>query len=189
MTLDDSFTGTAYNRIYVDGVDFFYREAGPKDAPCILLLHGYPSSSRMFEPLFPLLRGRHRLIAPDYPGFGLSEAPPPANFSYTFDHLAELVGAFVRKLGLAHYALYLQDYGGPIGFRIALAHPERVDALIIQNAAVHEDGLSPIWASRRAYWADRAGNEAKIREGGCGGGNQQRKTQKSCFRISRRAPL
>jgi pimeloyl-ACP methyl ester carboxylesterase len=158
------YTGTTYNHIKVDGLDIFYREAGPRDAPCILLLHGYPSSSRMFDPLLPLLSGKYHLIAPDYPGFGLSEAPPPANFAYTFEHIAKLIDDLTTELGLSHYALYLQDYGGPIGFCIAVEHPERIQTLIIQNAVVHEEGLSPVWAPRRAYWANRAEHEPKIRE-------------------------
>jgi pimeloyl-ACP methyl ester carboxylesterase len=151
-----------YLRAEVCGISIFYRETGPADAPCILLLHGYPSSSRMFEPLFPLLGAKYRLIAPDYPGFGLSDAPPPGNFAYTFDHFAAVIGEFVQALGLKTYSLYLQDYGGPVGLRLAIAHPERVQALIIQNAVVHEEGLSDVWALRRAYWANRSENEAKI---------------------------
>jgi pimeloyl-ACP methyl ester carboxylesterase len=159
------YTDIIYNYVKVDGLDIFYREAGPKDAPCILLLHGYPSSSRMFDPLLPLLNSKYHLIAPDYPGFGLSEAPSPASFAYTFDHLAKVIDDLTEVLGLSHYTLYLQDYGGPIGFRIAVEHPERVQALIVQNAVVHEEGLSPVWAPRRAYWANRAEYEPKIREG------------------------
>lgn len=160
-----SYTGTTYQTIKVDGVNVFYREAGPKDAPCILLLHGYPSSSRMFEPLLKLLSNQYHLIAPDYPGFGLSDAPSPASFSYTFEHLAKVIDKFTEAVGLTHFTLYLQDYGGPIGFRIALEHPERIRALIIQNAIVHEEGLSAVWVPRRAFWANRAEYESKVREG------------------------
>lgn len=163
-TNSGQFTGTTYQTIKVDGVNIFYREAGPKDAPCILLLHGYPSSSRMFEPLLPLLSNKYHLIAPDYPGFGLSDAPSPASFPYTFDHLAKVIDEFTHALGLTHFTLYLQDYGGPIGFRIALEHPERIRALIIQNAVVHEEGLSPVWVPRRAFWANRAEYESKVRD-------------------------
>jgi pimeloyl-ACP methyl ester carboxylesterase len=155
---------TAYRNISVDGLNIFYREAGPRDAPVLLLLHGFPSSSRMFDPLFPLLSGRYHLVAPDYPGFGHSDGPPPERFSYTFDHLAQVIDHFAQALGLRRYALYLQDDGGPIGFRLALAHPERVHALIVQNAVAHDEGLGPLWAARRAFWADRASNEAKLRE-------------------------
>jgi pimeloyl-ACP methyl ester carboxylesterase len=154
-----------YSTITVSGLDIFYRESGPKEAPAILLLHGYPSSSRMFEPLFPLLNKKYHLIAPDYVGFGLSAAPSPDQVAYTFDHLAKVVDAFAQAMGLTQYTLYMQDYGGPIGFRLALAHPERVKALIIQNAVIHEEGLSSIWSARRAFWVDRPGNEQKIRDG------------------------
>ena len=153
-----------YHKKKVDNLEIFYREAGRSDAPVILLLHGFPSSSRMFDPLFPLLSSRYHLVALDYPGFGHSAAPPPERFSYTFDHLAQVTDHFAEALGLAHYVLYLQDYGGPIGFRLALAHPERIQALIVQNAVAHEEGLGPLWAARRAFWADRASNEAKLRE-------------------------
>lgn len=156
-------TGTTYHTIVVEGLKIFYREAGPKDGPVLLLLHGYPSSSRMFEPLLTHLSERYRLIAPDYPGFGYSDAPPADEFDYTFAHLAQIVDAFTQALGLRKYTLYLQDYGGPIGFRLALAHPERVTALIIQNAVIHEAGLSAVWEKRRAYWAQRADHEPAMR--------------------------
>lgn len=153
---------TAYHTIKVDGLDIFYREAGPRDAPTILLLHGYPSSSRMFATLIPLLADRYHLVAPDYPGFGQSEAPPAAQFRYTFDHLAEVVDHFTQAIGLKTYILYQQDYGGPVGMRLAIAHPERVRAIIVQNAAAHEDGLGAGWEPRRAFWRDRATNEDKV---------------------------
>jgi pimeloyl-ACP methyl ester carboxylesterase len=153
-----------YRTIDIDGVSVFYREAGPQNAPTLLLLHGFPSSSRMFNPLFQRLATHYHLIAPDYPGFGNSAAPPPAQFAYTFDHIAQVVDAFTVKLGLSHYIMYMQDYGGPVGFRLALAHPERVDALIIQNAVAHEDGLGPLWNKRREFWANREPNEAALRE-------------------------
>jgi pimeloyl-ACP methyl ester carboxylesterase len=114
---------TVYQRADVDGVSVFYREAGPPDAPAILLLHGFPSSSRMWEPLLTRLADAFHLIAPDYPGFGHSDAPDPAGFAYTFDHLAEIIGRFTEQLGLGRYTLFMQDYGGPIGFRLATAHP------------------------------------------------------------------
>ena len=119
---------TTYRMIEVDGVELFYREAGTAGAPTILLLHGFPSSSRMWEPLLTRLDDAFHLIAPDYPGFGHSQTPDPAGFAYTFDHLAEVVDHFTEMLDLTHYALFLQDYGGPIGFRLALAHPERLRA-------------------------------------------------------------
>jgi pimeloyl-ACP methyl ester carboxylesterase len=131
----------------------------------LLLLHGYPSSSRMFEPLLPRLADEFRLIAPDYPGFGLSDAPERSRYAYTFDALARAVRDFTDVLQLRRYALYLQDYGGPVGFRLALERPDRVRALIVQNAVMHEEGLSAMWDLRRAYWANRAANEARVREG------------------------
>lgn len=152
----------SYHKVSVDGVQIFYREAGPKDAPTILFLHGFPTSSRMFDPLIPLLADRYHVIAPDYPGFGNSDAPSPAKFDYTFDHLAAVVGDFTDVLGLKSYVLFMQDYGGPIGFRLALAHPERVNALIIQNAVAHEEGLGPLWEVRRKYWKDRKTYEADL---------------------------
>ena len=159
-------TGTVtYKTVSVQGLNIFYREAGPSKAPAILLLHGFPSSSRMFDTLMPLLADRYRLIAPDYPGFGNSQAPPPDEFAYTFDSLAEIVGGFTDAIQLDRYALYLQNYGGPVGFRVAVAHPERVTALIIQNTIAHEEGLGRLQAVRKGFWADRAVNEAKYRAG------------------------
>jgi pimeloyl-ACP methyl ester carboxylesterase len=148
----------------VDGLNIFYREAGPKDAPVIILLHGFPSSSSMFKELMPLLADSYHVIAPDYPGFGHSDAPSPDKFRYTFDHLADVMDRLLGELQLTHYALYLHDYGGPIGLRIALAHPERVTALIVQNAVTHEEGLSEVWEQRRAFWKDPAGTEDKLRK-------------------------
>jgi pimeloyl-ACP methyl ester carboxylesterase len=148
----------------VDGIQIFYREAGPLDAPVIVLLHGFPSSSRMFGALFPLLSSKFRLIAPDYPGFGHSDAPSPANFSYTFDNLSDYIRKLLGQLNLSHYALYLQDYGGPVGFRLAVQNPENVGALIIQNAVTHLEGLSQAWTIRKEWWVDRKAHEQKIRE-------------------------
>ncbi|MCA1546725.1 alpha/beta hydrolase [Bradyrhizobium sp. BRP19] len=147
----------AYRSIEIEGLEIFYREAGSVDAPTVLLLHGFPSSSRMWEPLLPLLADRYHLIAPDYPGFGHSSAPPTSDFTYTFDRLAQIMDTFVTKLGLAKYVLFVQDYGGPVGFRLALAHPERVRSIVVQNAVSHEQGLSSLWDARRRYWADPAG--------------------------------
>ena len=115
---------TFYRTVQIDGLSIFYREAGPKDAPTLLLLHGLPSSSRMFEPLFARLSDRFHLVAPDYPGFGHSDWPDPKKFAYTFDHYAEIMNHFTEALGLSRYTLYMQDYGGPVGFRMALAHPD-----------------------------------------------------------------
>ena len=153
---------TSFHTVGVEGLKIFYREAGPRDAPTILLLHGYPSSSRMFATLIPLLADRYHLVAPDYPGFGESDAPPASTFSYAFDHLATIVDGFTQALGLRDYILYQADYGGPIGMRLALAHPERVRAIIVQNAVAHEDGLGPAWDIRRAFWRDRAAYEEKV---------------------------
>jgi pimeloyl-ACP methyl ester carboxylesterase len=153
---------TTYHTVRIDGLKIFYREAGPKDAPTILLLHGYPSSSRMFATLIPLLADRYHLVAPDYPGFGESDAPPATEFHYTFDHLAQIIDDFTQELGLGSYVLYNNDYGGPIGMRLAVAHPERLKAIIVQNAVAHEDGLGPAWDIRKAFWKDRAAYEYKI---------------------------
>jgi pimeloyl-ACP methyl ester carboxylesterase len=154
----------SYQTIEVGGLSVFYREAGPHDAPVLLLLHGFPSSSRMYEPLLRRMAGSYRLIAPDFIGFGHSDAPDPRSFAYTFDRLANVVDSFTATIGLTRYSLYLQDYGGPVGFRLALAHPERVEAVIVQNAVAHEDGLGPLWDKRRAFWADRRTHEAALRE-------------------------
>jgi pimeloyl-ACP methyl ester carboxylesterase len=152
----------SYRTIEVDGLSIFYREAGPKDAPPLLLLHGFPSSSRMFEPLLTRLAGRLHMIAPDYPGFGHSDAPTPKAFSYTFDNIAAVMYRFTEALNLARYTLYMQDYGGPVGFRMALTRPDRVEALIVQNAVAHDEGLGAIWKTRRAFWADRATYEPAL---------------------------
>ena len=152
-----------YRTLKVDGLSVFYRESGPKDGPVLLLLHGFPSSSRMFEPLFARLSDRYHLVAPDYPGFGHSDRPDPKQFDYTFDHIAEVMNDFTQAMGLSHYTLYLQDYGGPVGFRMVLAHPERVQAIIVQNAVAHNEGLGAAWNPRRAFWADRATNESAFR--------------------------
>jgi pimeloyl-ACP methyl ester carboxylesterase len=153
----------SYRTLEVGSLGIFYREAGPKDAPTILLLHGLPSSSRMFEPLLARLASKYHLVAPDYPGFGHSDAPSPQEFSYTFDNLAKVMTAFSEALNLNQYTLYMQDYGGPVGFRMALAHPERVTALIVQDAVAHNEGLGANWQTRRAFWADRAANEQALR--------------------------
>jgi pimeloyl-ACP methyl ester carboxylesterase len=152
-----------YRTVMVDGLSIFYREAGRPDAPTLLLLHGFPSSSRMYEPLLTRLSAYYHLVVPDYPGFGHSEAPNAKAFSYTFDNIALVIERFTEALGLNRYALYMQDYGGPVGFRLAIAHPERVQALIIQNAVAHDEGLGPLWQKRREFWADRTANEAALR--------------------------
>jgi pimeloyl-ACP methyl ester carboxylesterase len=145
---------TTYHRAEVDGVGVFYREAGPKEAPVIVLLHGFPSSSREFDTLIPLLATRYHLIAPDFPGFGQSDAPPPSSYAYTFDHLAKTTDDLLEALKIRSYTLYLHDYGAPVGFRIVLAHPERLHALIIQNGNAYKAGLGAKWAKIAEYWAD-----------------------------------
>jgi pimeloyl-ACP methyl ester carboxylesterase len=152
-----------YRTVKVDGLNIFYREAGPKDAPTLLLLHGLPSSSRMFQPLLERLTDKYRLIAPDYPGFGHSDWPDPKQFDYTFDHIARVVDDFTQALGLTRYTLYMQDYGGPVGFRMALTHPERVETLIVQDAVSHNEGLGVNWTTRRAFWVDRPAHEEALR--------------------------
>jgi len=155
---------TLYQTVKVDGLNIFYREAGPKDGPTILLLHGLPSSSRMFEPLLSRLADKYHMIAPDYPGFGHSDAPTPKEFSYTFDNIADVMNHFTETLGLSKYTLYMQDYGGPVGFRMALAHPDRIESLIVQDAVAHNSGLGSAWKTRRAFWADRAAYETALRK-------------------------
>ncbi len=154
---------TFYRTTQIDGLSIFYREAGPKEAPTLLLLHGLPSSSRMFEPLFARLSNRYHLVAPDYPGFGHSDWPDPKKFAYTFDRIAEIMSHFAETLGLSRYTLYMQDYGGPVGFRMAVAHPDRIQALIVQDAVAHNEGLGVNWETRRAFWANRAANETTLR--------------------------
>ena len=153
-----------YRTVKVNGLSIFYREAGPKDGPTILLLHGLPSSSRMFQPLLTRLSDKYHLVAPDYPGFGHSDWPDPKEFPYTFDHIAQVMGDFTQALGLSRYTLYMQDYGGPVGFRMVLARPEAVQALIVQDAVAHNEGLGVNWATRRAFWTDRPTNEEAMRK-------------------------
>jgi pimeloyl-ACP methyl ester carboxylesterase len=153
-----------YRTVKVDGLSVFYREAGPSDAPTILLLHGLPSSSRMFQPLLTRLADKYHLVAPDYPGFGHSDWPDPKEFNYTFDHIAQVMNDFTQALGLSRYTMYMQDYGGPVGFRMALAHPARVEALIVQDAVAHNEGLGANWVTRRAFWADRSSHEEALRK-------------------------
>ncbi len=143
-----------YRRTQVDGLGIFYREAGSLECPTLLLLHGFPTSSHMFRHLFASLADRFHLVAPDLPGFGFSDAPPRENFAYTFDHLAEVIGKFTDALALNRYALYVFDYGAPVGFRLALRNPERITALISQNGNAYEEGLSDSWNSVQKYWQD-----------------------------------
>ena len=149
-----------FRTVQVDGLGIFYREAGPKDAPTILLLHGFPTSSHMFRNLMPALADRFHLVAPDYPGYGNSSMPTVDEFDYTFDRLAEVMEGFIQKLGLEKYSLYLQDYGAPVGYRLAVNHPERVQALIVQNGNAYDEGLLEFWKPLRAYWKDRTEENA-----------------------------
>ena len=146
-------TSVRYHTVSIDGVDVFYREAGRKDAPAVLLLHGFPTSSHMYRNLIPALADTYRVIAPDYPGFGQSAMPDRAKFSYTFDNYAKLVERLTEKLGVDRYALYVMDYGAPVGFRLAAKHPERVTALIVQNGNAYVEGIQKFWEPIQKYWA------------------------------------
>lgn len=142
-----------YKTVKVGDLDIFYREAGPKEAPTVLLLHGFPTSSQMFRNLIPALADKYHVVAPDYPGYGHSSMPSRDQFAYTFDNLAQVIEGFTEKLGLQRYALYVQDYGAPVGYRLAVAHPERVTALIVQNGNAYEEGLdNDFWKPVKAYW-------------------------------------
>ena len=145
---------THHRTAKVDGLDIFYREAGPHDVPVILLLHGFPTSSHMFRNLIPALADRYRVLAPDYPGFGQSEMPDRTTFAYTFDRFAEIVDALLDQLGITRFAMYLMDYGAPVGWRLALKHPERVTGLIVQNGNAYDAGLKEFWDPIKAYWED-----------------------------------
>ena len=147
-------TDIKYRTADVDGFKIFYREAGPAQAPKLLLLHGYPSSSHMFRDLIPLLADRYHLIAPDLPGFGRSDMPSRTQFKYTFDRLAETIDRFTDIVGFDRYAVYVFDYGAPTGFRLAVKHPDRITAIISQNGNAYEEGLSDGWSPLRAYWSD-----------------------------------
>ena len=145
-----------YRSAKIDGLDIFYREAGPQDAPTLLLLHGFPTSSHMFRDLIPQLSDRYHIIAPDYPGYGNSSMPRVDEFDYSFDNLANVVEELISKLGVQQYSLYLMDYGAPIGFRIAAKHPERVQSLIIQNGNAYDEGIdNDFWEPIKEYWKDR----------------------------------
>ena len=144
-----------YRTQEVGGLKIFYREAGHKDAPVVLLVHGFPTSSHMFRELIPRLAHKYRVIAPDYPGYGFSDAPSPSNFDYTFDRIADVMDQFVESLDLGRFVIYAQDFGGPVGFRLASRHPERIAGLIVQNAVAHEEGLSDAMNEARPYWATR----------------------------------
>src|SRR5437773_6647256 len=153
-----------FRKVGVDGIKVFYREAGPKDAPTILLLHGFPTASHMFRDLIPQLADRFRLIAPDLPGFGQSDMPTRNAFTYTFENIANVIDRFAEVIGLHRFAMYVFDYGAPVGFRLAVRHPDRVTALISQNGNAYEEGLSAGWNPIRAYWQQAsAGNREALR--------------------------
>ncbi len=160
--MTSSHTPVAYRYAAADGIRVFYREAGPADAPVLLLLHGFPSSSHQFRELIPLLADKYRIIAPDLPGFGFTEVPAERNYVYTFDALGKTLEAFVDTLGLERYALYVFDYGAPAGLRLALAHPERVSALISQNGNAYLEGLGDAWAPIRRYWAEPTAQNRQV---------------------------
>ncbi len=146
----------------VGGLEIFYREAGPKDAPAILLLHGFPTSSQMFRNLIPALAQNYHVVAPDYPGYGHSSMPPHKEFAYTFDNLAKVMGEFTETVGLKSYALYVQDYGAPVGYRLATAHPERVTAIVVQNGNAYDEGLdNEFWKPIKEYWAHPESREKR----------------------------
>ena len=153
---------TQHKTIDVDGLDIFYREAGPKEAPTILLLHGFPTSSHMFRNLIPALADSFHLIAPDYPGFGSSSMPLVEEFEYSFDNLARVMEQFVAQLGLENYFLYVMDYGAPVGYRLATQHPEKVLGLIVQNGNAYDEGLREFWEPLKAYWQDKTPESAKV---------------------------
>jgi pimeloyl-ACP methyl ester carboxylesterase len=144
-----------HRTVKVGDLDIFYREAGPKGAPSVLLLHGFPTSSQMYRNLIPALADRYHVVAPDYPGFGHSSMPPREKFAYNFDNLAKTVDKFAEKIGLTRYALYVQDYGAPVGYRMAVAHPERVTAIVVQNGNAYDEGLdNDFWKPIKAYWRE-----------------------------------
>ena len=156
---------TTYHQANVDGSEIFYREAGPKSAPAILLLHGFPTSSHMFRNLIPALADRYRVIAPDLPGFGFSDAPDRKHFHYTFANLAKVIDSFTETISLDRYAIYVFDYGAPVGLRLALAHPERITAIVSQNGNAYEEGLSQGWNPIQKYWKEpTAENRAALRD-------------------------
>ena len=156
---------TKYQYATVDGHKLFYREAGSKTAPAILLLHGFPTSSHMFRNLIPTLAERYYVVAPDLPGFGFSDAPDRKQFRYTFEHLAKVIAGFTEAIGLESFAIYVFDYGAPVGLRLALAHPERITAIISQNGNAYEEGLSDGWNPIQKYWKEPdAENRAALRE-------------------------
>jgi pimeloyl-ACP methyl ester carboxylesterase len=152
----------AHKTVSIDGLDVFYREAGATDAPAVLLLHGFPTSSQMFRNLIPQLGDQYRVIAPDYPGYGHSSMPPRDRFAYTFDNMATVIDRFIEAVGMTKYALYVQDYGAPVGYRLAAKHPDRVTAIVVQNGNAYDEGLdNPFWEPIKAYWNDPTSREKR----------------------------
>jgi pimeloyl-ACP methyl ester carboxylesterase len=147
---------TSYKTVTIEGLDIFYREAGSPDDPTILLLHGFPTSSHMFRNLIQVLSDRFHLVAPDYPGFGNSSMPSVEEYDYSFDGIAQVIDSFTEKLGLYKYSLYMMDYGAPVGYRIAVKHPERVESMIVQNGNAYEEGLREFWDPIKAYWKEKS---------------------------------
>jgi pimeloyl-ACP methyl ester carboxylesterase len=156
---------TTYHRTKVDGLEIFYREAGAATAPNLLLLHGFPTSSHMFRNLIPALADRYHVVAPDLPGFGFTDSPDRKQFKYSFEHLSQIIGRFTESIGLDRFAIYVFDYGAPIGLRLAIAHPERISAIISQNGNAYEEGLSEGWNPIQRYWKNpTAQNRAALRD-------------------------
>ena len=155
-TPSQSSNPVSYHQAEIEGQKIFYREAGPKDAPTVLLLHGFPTSSHMYRNLIPKLADRYHVIAPDMPGFGQSSAPSADDFEYTFDHMASIMDQFTEKVGIEKYSVYLMDYGAPVGFRMAAKHPERIQSLIIQNGNAYDEGLREFWVPLKAYWKEQS---------------------------------
>jgi pimeloyl-ACP methyl ester carboxylesterase len=151
---DTKYTGIRFRREIVNGVSIHYQEAGDPSRSALVLLHGFPSTSRMWDRLIPSLAPHYRVIAPDYPGFGLSDAPHPDSFAYTFDNLARTITGLLQQIGVHRYSLVMQDYGGPVGFRMALSDPGRIAAMVAQNMAAYDEALGPLWQTRKAFWTD-----------------------------------
>ena len=151
-----------HKTVKVGDLDIFYREAGPKDAPAILLLHGFPTSSQMFRQLIPALGDKYHVVAPDYPGYGHSSMPSRDRFTYTFDNLATVIDEFTEKIGLTKYAIYVQDYGAPVGYRMAVKHPDRITAIVVQNGNAYDEGLdNDFWKPIKAYWKEPRSKEKR----------------------------
>ncbi len=153
---------TMHRSVEIDGLEIFFRESGPSDAPTILLLHGFPTSSHMFRNLIPRLSDRFHLVAPDYPGYGASSMPSLDEFEYSFDNLARVIEKFIDKLRLTSYSLYLMDYGAPVGYRVAASRPERVQSLIVQNGNAYDEGLLDFWNPIKAFWKEKTAENAQV---------------------------